>query len=79
MANSADPDQLASSDLDLHCLQRQGISRFSRTRVDKSQTVNVCSGAHHVSTCDRLVLWLQTAKDQITNFESKTSQFKYIQ
>ena len=25
MANSADPDQLAS-DLDLHCLQRQGIS-----------------------------------------------------
>ena len=34
MANSADPDQLASStDLDLHCLQRQGISGFSRTRV----------------------------------------------
>ena len=32
MANSADPDQLASStDLDLHCLERQGISRFSRT------------------------------------------------
>ena len=29
MSNSADPDQLASSkptDLDLHCLQRQGIS-----------------------------------------------------
>ena len=25
MTNSADPDQLAS-DLDLHCLQRQGIS-----------------------------------------------------
>ena len=33
MANSADPDQLASTDLDLHCLLRQGISRFSRTRV----------------------------------------------
>ena len=34
--NSADTDQLASSevtDLDLHCLQRQGVSRFSRTRV----------------------------------------------
>ena len=36
---TADSDQLASSevkkptDLDLHCLQRQGISRFSRTRV----------------------------------------------
>ena len=37
MANSADPDQLASqkpSDLDLHCLQRQVISRFSRTKVN---------------------------------------------
>ena len=33
MANSADPDQLASSEADLHCLQRQGISGFSRTRV----------------------------------------------
>ena len=29
MINSADPDQLASS----HCLQRQDISRFSRTRI----------------------------------------------
>ena len=49
MANSADPDQLASeeanwsgsalfeanksTDLDLHCLLRQDISEFSRTRV----------------------------------------------
>ena len=34
MANSAEPDQLASpTDLDLHCLQRQGISGFRRTRV----------------------------------------------
>ena len=35
MANSADPDQLAlkPTDLDLHFLQRQGISRFSRTRI----------------------------------------------
>ena len=32
MANSADPDQLAS-DLDLHCLQKQSISGFSRTRA----------------------------------------------
>ena len=31
MANSADPDQLASSE-DLHCLQKQDISEFSRTR-----------------------------------------------
>ena len=37
MTNSADPDQLVSlkpTDLDLHCLQRQGISGFSRTRVE---------------------------------------------
>ena len=36
MANSPDPDQLACqkpTDLDLHCLQGQGISGFSRTRV----------------------------------------------
>ena len=32
MANSADPDQ-KPTDLDLHCLQKQGISGFSRTRV----------------------------------------------
>ena len=38
MANSADPDQLASwkpTDLDLHCLQIQCISGFSRTRVNE--------------------------------------------
>ena len=38
---SADPDQLASSaGLDLHCLQRQGMSRFSRTRVKTIQWNN---------------------------------------
>ena len=31
MANSADPVQ-KPTDLDLHCLQRQDISGFSRTR-----------------------------------------------
>ena len=31
MASSADPDQLASSAV--HCLQRQGMSGFRRTRV----------------------------------------------
>ena len=42
MANSADPDQLASStDLDLHCLQRQGISAISRTRVKKLLTLGL--------------------------------------
>ena len=34
MANSADSDQ-KPTDLDLHCLQRLGISGFSRTRVKK--------------------------------------------
>ena len=38
MANSADPDQLASkpTDLDLRYLQRQGISGLSRTRVNRA-------------------------------------------
>ena len=43
MANSADPDQLASkkpTDLDLHRLQRQDISGFSRTRVNNYLLVN---------------------------------------
>ena len=50
MANSADPDQLASSeaiswllqrptDLDLHYFQKQGISGFSRTRVNTIYTL----------------------------------------
>ena len=40
MANSADPVQLASeeADLDLYCFQMQGISRFSRTRVNDWNT-----------------------------------------
>ena len=38
MANSTDPEDLKKpTDLDLHCLQRQDISRFSRTRVNMSQ------------------------------------------
>ena len=38
MVNSADPDQLAEkpTDLDLYCLQMQGISGFSRTRVNNT-------------------------------------------
>ena len=45
MANSADPDQLAfqkPTDLDLHCLQRQGISGFSRTKVKVRVWVSLC-------------------------------------
>ena len=42
MANSVDPDQLASekpTDLDIHCLQRQGISGFSRTSIKNNRNV----------------------------------------
>ena len=43
MANSADPDQLASStDLDLHCLQRQDISGLSAGQGLKNA---ICIGA----------------------------------
>ena len=38
MTNSADSNQ-KPTDLDLHCLQRQGISGFSRTRVNKVEMV----------------------------------------
>ena len=46
MANSVDSDQLASlepTDLDLHCLQKQGISGFSRTRVKGKEPGNTTS------------------------------------
>ena len=47
MTNSVAPDQLASvkkpTDLDLHCLQRQGISRFSRTRVNIMMIIEILS------------------------------------
>ena len=44
MANSADPDQLASekpTDLDLHFLQRQGIFKFRRTGVKSGVVLTV--------------------------------------
>ena len=46
MANSADPDQLIPLEancLDLHCLQRQGISGLSRTRVNSRLTNYIVS------------------------------------
>ena len=51
MANSADPDQLASSDL--HCLQKQGISGFSRTRVNTFLYMheNICCGYSSEAPC----------------------------
>ena len=50
MTNSADTDQLPN-DLDLHYLQRQGISGFSRIKVNNGgniQTFNVIVGAKHL-------------------------------
>ena len=38
MSNSADPDQ-KPTDLDLHCLQRQGTSGFSMTRVKYGSSI----------------------------------------
>ena len=44
IANIADPNQFASADLDLHCLQRQDISGFSSCRVNKnSYNTTVCN------------------------------------
>ena len=39
MANSADPDQLAS-DLDLHCLLRQAMACLAREEFNVVRTVN---------------------------------------
>ena len=62
MANSVDPDQLASwkpTDLDLHCLQRQGISGFSRTRVNHTFLKNLANPLDYLIMClkctDRMV------------------------
>ena len=42
MPNSVDPEDLKKpTDLDLHCLQRQDISRLSRTRVNTKPNQNV--------------------------------------
>ena len=48
MANSADPDQI--SDLDLHCLQRQGISRFSIRVKAKFCVSKICLSPSCFST-----------------------------
>ena len=42
---------LQPSDLDLHCLQRQGIFRFSRTRVNVLFAVTMCHSVY------RLMYW----------------------
>ena len=52
MANSADPDQL--TDLDLHCLQRQVLSGFSRTRVKVCK--NTMNFVENISKCNNNIL-----------------------
>ena len=57
MANSADPGQLASSEancLDLHRLQRQRISRFSRTRVRMPLPLLIFSQSDHLILIDAI-------------------------
>ena len=51
--NSADPGQLASSDLDLHCLQQQGISGLSITRDN-----NYCGSVTTVLTTISQLVWM---------------------
>ena len=66
MANSIDPDQLASekpTDLDLHCLQRQCISRFSKTRVNKTHQKIL----HQNLLWRHQELWLEISK--LINFD----------
>ena len=63
MVNSADPDQLASTDLDLHCLQKQGISGFSRTRVKMNIDCmkRKCASVVVRKTVNKIVLHKRTA------------------
>ena len=65
MTNSADPDQLASSDL--HCLQRQGISRFSRTRVklltkEKTEIFSHTHSVPHTHGVEKSLFFLVSGK-----------------
>ena len=52
MANSADPVQ-KPTDLDLHCLQRQGISGLSRTRVKCIESLDYCVMRYYPITKSR--------------------------
>ena len=60
------------TDLDLHCLQRQGTSEFSRRRVKirlQQETRNLCEEWSIKAVWDLSVLWLTTTADV------KTSKF----
>ena len=62
MTNSADPDQQKPTDLDLHCLQRQGISAFSRIRVDCEHVVVVTGVSLAVWSSHKITLKIPKIK-----------------
>ena len=66
MANSADPDQLdlqKPTDLELHCLQRQGISGFSRTRVNKVKQMMCYNFIYLWKMCYNFIYLWKTSLD----------------
>ena len=45
------------TDLDLHCLQRQGISGFSRTRVNTLTHIYICQNSTFINLVIREMTW----------------------
>ena len=77
MANSADPDQLAPTDLDLHCLKRQGISGLSRINSLMFYTRTDAAGCQQPFCCCQPTInshcppwWLLTVR-----WRKKTSSY----
>ena len=66
MANSADPDQ-KPTDLDLHCLQRQGTSGFSRTRINSCLNRNFQALRKHAYSNTLKILAPKNENFQIKN------------
>ena len=81
--NSADPDQLASSeatDLDLHCLQRQGIFGFSRYHTrDKMISLYYHTRAKMIKywcrASEKMILhWYRTSAKMISHWYHTSAQ-----
>ena len=70
MANSADQDQ-KPTDLDLHSLQRQGMSGFSRTRVKyvKHQHENIGFGEALLMSMQNLCFLEKQKNLKLCSFE----------
>ena len=77
MINSVDPGQLASkekpTDLDLYCLQRQGISMFSGTRVNPKEELILFQGRKLYQNCFCFLKMIYSKKkefgEQILSFK----------